>query len=120
MPYRARSPEKNREYARTFRAKHPDKANAGARRWRARNPEEARRRDRFYKGIPEPTTPQPDTCDCCNTARGDKRLHVDHDHSSKKFRGWLCSNCNTGIGLLGDDLAGLIRAITYIELSRDV
>lgn len=31
------------------------------------------------------------------------RLHIDHCHNSKKVRGLLCGNCNTAIGLLGDD-----------------
>jgi len=28
----------------------------------------------------------------------------DHDHSNKKFRGYLCKRCNTGTGLIGDNV----------------
>ena len=28
----------------------------------------------------------------------------DHDHKTKEFRGYLCKRCNTGTGLIGDNL----------------
>lgn len=48
---------------------------------------------------------------------------VDHDHSccdtkngscGKCVRGVLCKPCNTAIGLLGDNLTGVQRAIEYL------
>ena len=27
----------------------------------------------------------------------------DHDHTTKEFRGYLCKQCNTGTGLIGDN-----------------
>lgn len=48
----------------------------------------------------------------------------DHDHkiSSKitiqSFRGWLCSNCNTGLGLHQDDPEILRAAAEYLERER--
>ena len=42
-------------------------------------------------------------------------LCVDHDHIVNRVRGLLCSGCNAGIGLLGDSVQGLIRAINYLE-----
>jgi hypothetical protein len=32
-------------------------------------------------------------------------------------RGLLCSACNTGIGLLGDNVEGLQRAMNYLNSS---
>ena len=49
--------------------------------------------------------------------------HIDHDHSccpknyrscGKCFRGLLCSNCNTGLGLFKDDPVRLNNALSYI------
>lgn len=39
---------------------------------------------------------------------------VDHDHSTGQIRGILCDRCNRGIGLLGDSLEGLERAVQYL------
>jgi len=38
----------------------------------------------------------------------------DHNHVSEKFRGWLCHDCNRGIGNLGEDIARFQRAIEYL------
>ena len=63
-------------------------------------------------------------CWCCGREGGKRSLHVDHDHAccpsvrescGECARGLLCSNCNTGIGLLGDDLEGLLRAVEYLR-----
>ncbi len=44
-----------------------------------------------------------------------KRLGVDHDHESHVVRGLLCNNCNLGIGMLGDNIEGLERALAYLR-----
>lgn len=54
------------------------------------------------------------TCDCCNKTHT-KSLVVDHDHKTLDFRGWLCEDCNLGIGNLGDDLNGIENAIAYLR-----
>ena len=41
--------------------------------------------------------------------------HIDHDHKTGEFRGWLCRNCNTGLGSLGDTIEGLERGIKYLK-----
>lgn len=43
-----------------------------------------------------------------------KKLCIDHDHTTGLVRGLLCSNCNTAIGMLKDDLERLRRAIAYL------
>lgn len=44
-------------------------------------------------------------------------VHVDHCHEGGHVRGMLCSGCNTGIGLLGDDVDRLRSAIEYLAAS---
>lgn len=41
--------------------------------------------------------------------------HVDHNHKTNKFRGLLCSNCNTGIGLLQDNANICTKAANYLR-----
>jgi len=53
-------------------------------------------------------------CVICHNGT-DEPLHVDHDHTTGKVRGLLCSNCNTGIGLLKDDPVRLRAAADYLE-----
>lgn len=42
-------------------------------------------------------------------------FHIDHCHKTEKFRGLLCANCNSGIGLLKEDCEVLRRAILYLD-----
>jgi len=43
------------------------------------------------------------------------KLAIDHDHKDGSVRGLLCSRCNRGLGLFGDDPTLLIRAADYIS-----
>jgi hypothetical protein len=45
-----------------------------------------------------------------------KALAVDHDHKNGAIRGLLCSDCNTGIGKLKDDVKILQSAIQYLSI----
>ena len=42
-------------------------------------------------------------------------IHVDHCHETGKVRGMLCGPCNQGLGKLGDNIAGLERALDYLK-----
>ena len=56
---------------------------------------------------------KPHKCDCCFKVT--EILIVDHDHETGFFRGWICRNCNQGIGKLGDDIEGLSKALDYLK-----
>jgi hypothetical protein len=100
--------ERNREKLLAYRAR-------WAREKRLKDPsltEEIRRR----RGLPDPSRPCPENCECCGVLRRKARsLDLDHCHVSGQFRGWLCNNCNTAIGKLGDSIDGLMKAVRYLE-----
>jgi hypothetical protein len=40
---------------------------------------------------------------------------LDHNHTTKEFRGYLCHSCNRTIGQLDEDISRLHRAIEYLQ-----
>jgi hypothetical protein len=51
-------------------------------------------------------------CQCCGRI---DRLYVDHCRHTRTLRGFICKNCNTGLGMLGDSLEGVQLAVRYLE-----
>ena len=45
---------------------------------------------------------------------------VDHIHGTRLVRGYLCHGCNSGLGKLGDTIAGLEEAIAYLKANPGV
>ena len=66
---------------------------------------------KLKKEYPTPEVGTP--CYCCG--KTSEKLQLDHDHNKMTYRGWLCSNCNTGIGKLGDNIEGVQKAVDYLE-----
>lgn len=58
---------------------------------------------------------------CCVICGGDnndkknRKLAVDHCHTTKKVRGLLCKNCNLGLGYFKDNKSLLLKAIFYLK-----
>lgn len=44
-----------------------------------------------------------------------KRLCLDHDHHTDRFRGLLCDRCNRLLGQAGESIPLLCRVISYLE-----
>ena len=44
-----------------------------------------------------------------------QRWVLDHCHDTNTFRGWLCGNCNTGLGGFKDDSVKVLRAYNYLK-----
>lgn len=53
-------------------------------------------------------------CAICNS-ESKIRLSVDHNHTTGKVRGLLCSHCNLALGYLKDSIDRLKSAISYLE-----
>jgi hypothetical protein len=62
-------------------------------------------------------------CACCSVPLDESfsvhharnKLVVDHCHETGIVRGLVCTMCNKGIGLLGDNAEGLYKAYTYLQ-----
>ena len=79
-------------------------------------------KSKAFKLAGKPKTPPLGTCcDRCGCDPGPKKtdpntaaLVFDHCHETLVHRGWLCDNCNRAMGMLGDDISGMILSAVYI------
>lgn len=103
-----RTDEHYKEYRRTYNRK-----------WRAANPDKVRAAGRkHWRNRFGAVRPCPLMCECCG--KTNRALQMDHDHLLGTFRGWICSGCNTSIGKLGDDIAGVQRALDYLQRNNSL
>ena len=62
---------------------------------------------------------QNNKCAICGNIFSDRRhTQIDHCHKTKKIRGLLCIQCNSGIGMLKEDVDILKKAIDYINFYK--
>ena len=112
IPYKAGTPEYQREWRRLNPKTYTDE-------------EKAVKRDKSLqsrykitqKEYDEWSEIQKHSCAVCGIHRTEspKRLAVDHCHITGIIRGLLCSNCNRAIGLLQDNPRLLREAADYLE-----
>lgn len=57
------------------------------------------------------------SCNICGTTEkvGGRHLAYDHNHNTGNFRGFLCMNCNQGLGKFFDNIEILQLAIQYLH-----
>jgi hypothetical protein len=60
-----------------------------------------------------------DNCEVCGRDITNKKC-IDHCHNTEKIRGVLCNNCNTTLGLVGDNVQVLTELIRYLERSEQL
>lgn len=108
--YYAKNKVKLRARMRTRYAAKGEAARVASRRWYRNSVLRGNRPGRRY---PAPTRRPTTRCECCR--RPVRTPHLDHDRRTHRFRGWLCMQCNVGIGMLGDSLRGVRRAVRYLE-----
>lgn len=110
----------HRDKHKSYYQKDPPKGVARVKKWKKENPELTRASHlrRMY-GI---TIVQYDamlkaqggTCAICKKPPKKRRLHVDHDHKTKRIRGLLCWHCNRALGYLRDDKDAIKAAAAYL------
>ena len=101
--------EKERAYAASYFEK-PENRNQRARRKRAAH--HGLTADEYDAVIAKANG----ACELC--AATDRKLVLDHCHSTGVIRGVLCTACNTSIGKLGDTSKSLLRAVAYLQKSE--
>lgn len=54
-------------------------------------------------------------CAICKSSNSSKDYAIHHCHNTGIVRGILCDNCNTGIGLLKEDIEIINSAVMYLK-----
>lgn len=130
--WRKANPEKVREFQRAYKKKNAAKIAEQKREWRKKNPEKYRAANQRWQinrrmkrcDFDAMMEEQDGKCAICGTDKaysggGDnRRLAIDHCHTSGKVRGLLCGNCNRMLGLAKDSTETLKNAIKYLEMSQ--
>jgi hypothetical protein len=88
--------------------------------WYAQNQEHVARRGRAnlygltHEEALDMFKKQHGSCGICQQPLDFYKAHLDHSHSTGKARGFLCRNCNIGLGHFKDDLDLLDKAMEYL------
>lgn len=122
--YREEHKEESNKRSLAWVKKNPDKANAHRYAWREKNRAHYLKMKRKwmlkgkYNMTPQEyedmVLKQDGKCAICQEIP-ERKLHVDHNHSTREVRGLLCTRCNTAIGLLRENTAFLLAAIKYLS-----
>jgi hypothetical protein len=112
--WRKENPEEHKRRKKQWEIKYPEKHRRGVMRrtWRrlGLDPNDIEKKLSNHKG----------GCQICGDLQPEyyQFLSVDHCHSTGKFRGFLCPNCNSALGLFKDKPELLIRAADYLNTFR--
>lgn len=70
------------------------------------------------QAVTEPRPAAGAPCACCG--KSSSKHEFDHDHATGKFRGYICKDCNVGLGKFGDSPEGLVAALMYVYENASV
>ena len=76
--------------------------------------EQSNTRKKLRKENPPPKAGKCQVCKVYTT-----KWVLDHCHTDMTFRGYICTSCNSGIGLLHDYPVILERALTYLRKNNN-
>ena len=119
--YYQKNKEEIKRKAREYYYANRDEQRARQQKHRARNPrlvQHQNRKAKFGIGLAEYEAryrQQGGICDICfRPIEMGARAHLDHCHTTKKLRGFLCVDCNLGLGRFKDNPKFLQSAIIYL------
>lgn len=63
-----------------------------------------------------PNKPENNSCQCCGKLT--EKWYCDHHPNTNLFRGWVCFECNTAAGNVGDHYTGAVKLLNYLYNRR--
>lgn len=126
---RSRCAECENKAAKSHRKANPEQVREAKKRWTIEHPDAARKMVRRrtlkswgienYNDILNWLYTLPMVCGICSITEQDFRhaLSIDHCHVTNKVRGWLCADCNSGLGYFKDSKELLEKAKIYLDIS---
>ena len=69
-------------------------------------------------GVPFKAPPDAVCAVCKSPGRRGNQLVFDHCHQTNTFRGYACNSCNRSLGVLGDNVEGLVNALNYLLINN--
>ena len=120
--WRKSNPQSSRASACRYRKANPEMMLSSNKKWHSKHPDANKLKQRKYNKLPEPTRSEPLICDVCKKPETRRHkdtgklfaLALDHCHQTGKFRGWLCSRCNSTLGRYQDDIAVFLNMADYL------
>ena len=109
------NPEYRKAYARRYYQQHKATFAAQSRAWAKAHPDKCVENSRKWKYGLTPEEQRALLAGSCSICSTRPSTHIDHCHRTKRVRGGLCNNCNTGLGMFSDDPRLLKRAVSYLE-----
>jgi len=82
-----------------------------------KKPIQTRARTEYEKMKPMPPIGKNFSCPICQKTimrQFKNDVVLDHSHLSGNIRGWICRQCNSSIGMLGEDVSVMERAIRWV------
>lgn len=129
--YRKSHPEVNRKAVSKCNKLHPEKCNSRNRKYQKLHPKVTREHNWKQQGINTTVEQfeamrllQNDRCILCGQSETRvqngkiQNLTVDHDHTTGKIRGLLCSRHNRALGLFDDNIETLQKAVLYLKYHK--
>ena len=112
----------NRAYCRSYGQLNKTKRNMRLKFWRRDNPEKAhgldkrKRLQKIYGLSTQEYEQLKEKCKGkCSLCGQHSDLELDHDHKTKRIRGFVCRKCNLLLGLLEDNGLSLEQIATYLD-----
>jgi hypothetical protein len=113
----------NKDKIKQYREENRDYLNAQSRKWKDANKDKVKESStkRLY-GISlveyNKHMASSDECEICGIHKDDVvnvSLGYDHCHDTMEFRGVLCNKCNRALGLMGDTIESVEKALNYLK-----